>query len=358
MGHEGTKGQATDVMVERFSRVKAAEAVASRWSELGIPFVIAHGLEDYPLALGRDLDILMHPRHAQRALHEARQTLAMGDWPTAVCPPSLWGDRLVALGSNGNNRYEYLEFHTMGEFSWLALRLVAADVSVTSWTGPFPTNAWTTFAKAVMLPLLGGDTARFTSTYLESMWRPIKDADEIEAQMNHLIGSRLAAELLAASKAHDGARLLGMQSDVRRRCLLHMATHPASTVTRLWPFLRKRFGRAFSNSGTRVRLSTPSGVDARDIASRIVEELRHVFVVIRVDRPRRWSARLGQQFHVLSRQGLILEVATNRSQEYLTLSATGRAGRLQPTVFFPISENAERLAAWILKQWADSMSCP
>lgn len=256
-------------MTERFSRVQAAEAVVSRWNELEIPFVIAHGLEDYPRALGRDLDIHMDPGHARQALREARQTLATVGWPTVVCPPPLWGDRLVALAPNGDDRYEYLEFHTAPGFSWLFLPLVTTQVSVTSWTGPFPTNTWTTYAKAVMLPLLGGETSRFTSTYLESTWRHITATDEIEAPLTNLIGSQLATELLAASRTQNAERLVSLQSDVRWRCFLHMIEHPTSSVTRVWPFLRKRLGRVFSNAGARVRLSTPSGVDAHDLASDI-----------------------------------------------------------------------------------------
>lgn len=344
-------------MIERHSRVQAAEAVASRWKQLGILFVIAHGVEDYPLAVGRDLDIHMDAGDADRALLEARQTLAKVGWPTAVCPPPLWGARLVALAPDGADRYEYVEFHTAAGFAWLALPLVTADVAPTSWIGPFPTNSWTTFAKAVMLPLLAGDFAKLTSPYLESTWRHITATDEIEGRLTYLIGSRLATELLEASRTGDADRLKSMRLDVRRRCLLHMVAHPSSSATGAWRFLKKRLGRAFSNSGARVRLSTPPGVDPHEIASDIAKELEDIFVVIHVDSPGRWPQRLAQQYNILSRQGLVLEIGEDSPQDQITLTALSGTRPVQPTASFSMSESPEALVAWILNRWAHSMRC-
>jgi hypothetical protein len=344
-------------VTEQLSRVEAAEAVASRWKELGIAFVIAHGVEDYPDAIGRDLDIHMDPRHAHRALEEARQTLTKAGWPTVVCPPPLWGARLVALTPDGDDRYEYLEFHTAAGFAWLALPLVTADVSATSRVGPFPVNSWTTFAKAVLLPLLAGDTFKFTPAYLQSTWRHLTAADEIESRLGHVIGFRLATELLDAARSQDSDRLRLIRSDVRRRCLLYMLAHPFSSATGVWPFLRKRLGRIVSNSGARVRLATPPGVDAHDIALDIAKGLEHVFVVIRVDSPGRWPKRLAQQYGVLSRQGLVLEVAEESSQGQITLTALRGTRPLQPAASFSTSESTEAMGAWILNRWAHSLRC-
>lgn len=342
-------------MTERLSRVQAAEAVASRWNDLGIPFVIAHGLEDYPLKLGRDLDILMDPRHTHRALHEARRTLRAIGWPTAVCPPPLWGARLVALARDGA-RYEYLEFHTAAELAWLALPMARADVAVTTRVGPFPINAWATFAKAVMLPLLGGDTSRLTSIYLEKSWRWVETAAEIVAPLTQLIGARLAGELVTTVVARDPQALLSLQPVIRRRCLLSMLTHPTTTGKGIGPFVKKRFGRLLSNSGARVRLTAPGAHNAFQLASNVAEELEHIFVDVRVERPRAWLGRLVQQFNTLSRQGLVIETEEDFSRASILLVALRGTASLQSESFSQ-DQTPELVARWIVENWADSLSC-
>jgi hypothetical protein len=89
----------------------------------------------------------------------------------------------------------------------------------------------------------------------------------------------------------------------------------------------------------------------------IAKGLEHVFVGIRIDSPGRWPERLAQQYKLLSRQGLVLEVAEESSSDQITLTALRGTRPLQPAASFPTSEGTEALGAWILDRWAHSLRC-
>src|ERR671936_823730 len=80
-------------------RLALAEAIAASWAERSIPYAIVHGLERYPVCIGRDLDAAMARESvpgAGRFLKSCVRPLLCGDlsrveagreWSLPVAPP-------------------------------------------------------------------------------------------------------------------------------------------------------------------------------------------------------------------------------------------------------------------------------
>jgi hypothetical protein len=137
---------------ETLSKLAAVEAVAAAWNRAGVPYAVVHGLDDYPAAVGRDLDVLVRAGEQVRARDVARRALAEAGF-TVAQPPPLWGERLVAA-INGESA-DLMEVHLITEISWRNV-LLAASPRPTARTGPFAVDPWAAFAKRVLMPLLAG----------------------------------------------------------------------------------------------------------------------------------------------------------------------------------------------------------
>ena len=135
------------------NRVELAEACAARWSELGLRWAVVHGLEGYPHALGRDIDILVHPADLDPMIESAIEVLTESGFDVGR-PPDIWGKRVV--GFNGN---EAIEIHAVTKISWREIGL-AEEPQSTEMHGPFPVDTWAALAKQVVLPAWAGETER------------------------------------------------------------------------------------------------------------------------------------------------------------------------------------------------------
>ncbi|MEQ8172138.1 MAG: hypothetical protein ABRQ38_24850, partial [Candidatus Eremiobacterota bacterium] len=48
--------------------IQIAEKIANEWNKAEINYAVAHGIEQYPSSLGRDLDVIVCPRQIKKAL--------------------------------------------------------------------------------------------------------------------------------------------------------------------------------------------------------------------------------------------------------------------------------------------------
>lgn len=349
------------------TRVIAAEAICRRWRELSIPFIVMHGLEGYPDRLGRDLDILMLPRDALGALSEAAVILRDLGWNTTVCPPPLWGRRLVALREGEGGALDYLEFHTMKSLRWATLSLVDANEPMTGTVGPFPVSAWATFAKATLTPLLAGDLARFDTDYLRSLRQSGVVEDLVVSRTARSFGRGLAEEVVGAVVDLDAEALKPFSSRLRRAALIRMLRHPAASVRALPSLLRQKPGRLVSRSGMRVEIRISGKRDVDPILSQVVDQLGEVFLRVTVSRSRSLLERVRQQYRTLSRQGVVLQLndVFANAGESASVSATefrafGSSRTSELSV--PITPGKEDVAAremvrWIIEQWSFRFQC-
>ena len=96
-------------------KVELVTAIAECWNQAGLSYAIAHGVERYPHATGRDLDVLVDRDHVTRAIALAER--ALRDRGLLVArPPRLCGERVLAADSASPD--EVLVYHTPVGIAW------------------------------------------------------------------------------------------------------------------------------------------------------------------------------------------------------------------------------------------------
>lgn len=244
-------------------RVKIAELIAEEWNREGIEYAVAHGVENYPNSLGRDLDVLMKKEDVERALKIVVEIGKNHDW-ICIRPPDLWGKRLVLFGKDLWR--DALEIHTLTKLSWRGVTL-AAEPQPTARFGPFKIDTWVFFVKDFLMILLAGQVERLNEAKIKK---------QLEAVMKHGLQYRLN-------------ELFG--EDVSRSIIVNMHTHDSNSWRTLLPrmrralvmgFVRKRpfeFAREFTLSLWRkfVQIFYPCGpivafIGERDTLKRAVLE--------------------------------------------------------------------------------------
>lgn len=346
--------------------VAAAETVCRRWKELSLPFVVMHGLEGYPQKLGRDLDILMRPGDARLALPEAALILRDLGWETRVCPPRLWGRRLVALHENESGVLQYLELHTISSLRWAALPLVDDDERATGVVGCFPVSAWATFAKAILTPSLAGDTDRFDTTYLKGLEQSGVGQEPLVERMAALFGRELSEEVVGAVVAVDAETLQRSAPRLRRAGLRLMMRRPATSLRTMAGLVRQKSGRFASRTGLRVEISFPDEGSADQFMSQIVDQLGRVFPRVTVSRSGSILEKVKQQYSTLSRQGVVLQLI-DRPGEGGDAVSVRLSHSPEPGLLWPWSDAASTsgrddvgarvVSRWIIDQWSSKFPC-
>jgi hypothetical protein len=347
----------------KIGRVGAAEVVARAWNVQGVNYLVTHGLEGYPGELGRDLDILMDQAQAPRVLRHASRILTDLGWETVVSPPDLWGKRIVALHEQ-NGGFEYLELHTTRPLRWALMRFTGAYESPDTTVGPFPVSAWVTFAKAVLLPLLAGDVGRFKATYLSELAEIGVTAELIADHTKPLLGTKLASQLASTTVAVDVEGLVVLQPAIRRACLSWMLRHPISSLRSLRELAIVKVRRIWSRSGVDVLLEVPPRIDRQEFLESMRAVLDGVFVQVKIQPQGAGVSRLWNQYHILSRQGVVLRL-TDGSPE--TSQVRARCGlrpfstRSDPEIQLLWEYGGEgtagrEIGSWIVKQWAEHFS--
>jgi hypothetical protein len=339
-------------VIDERDRVAAMESVATRWNDLKIPWLVAHGLEGYPERIGRDLDILMPQELAPWALGEARQIFMERGWPLTACPPPLWGERLVAVRFIDSST-SYLELHTMKRLRWGFLELGSWKPDATHHLGPFPVHVGLTLSKAVLQPLITGDFRRFSQEYLQNLTL----RDDLGAASEHLtslLGDALTNSLLKACLDCDPAALVATAPELRRACLRGMLLRPKSSLGLLPEFLSKKLGRLRGRGGAYSLLELPETIDIDTAVSPLAEELSRVFLEVRIVPADQRSGALMDRNRVLARQGAFLLVRSDP-----VLRDTMRLTYHDVSKKFPLTDDDSPVEAahWIMERWCMEFGC-
>ena len=152
------------------SRVKAVERIASAWNREGIVYAVAHGIEQYPDELGRDIDVFVQRRHLEKARRLAIAILR--DYFEVVIAPEwdVWPLRQIFAFGEENS----LQIDLFTALLWGPVALVEDVNPVATVHGLFKIDPWANFAKNVLLKILGGIqplSFTWTSEYEEVVLR-------------------------------------------------------------------------------------------------------------------------------------------------------------------------------------------
>lgn len=120
----------------------------------GCEWVVAHGAEEYPSVIGRDLDILIRNREEMEdtisRFYDA--ALSAAAWPTRwiIRPAPIWGQRVLAVSEH----YRVAELHVLYRLSSGPLTRPVDWAAVSD--SLFPTERSVFSFKAQVMPLLAG----------------------------------------------------------------------------------------------------------------------------------------------------------------------------------------------------------
>lgn len=165
-------------------RVELTAEIVSAWNEARLHYAIMHGIDEYPAAVGRDLDILVDRSDEHRLLDVAREILLKNGWQV-VRPANTWGERIVAFSGNIG-----LELHTVRELSWREV-VFSSRPEPRSVDDFFPRDPWATFVKQVLMPGFRGDRDKVRSNLA------LLDLNETERD---LVSSRLGAMVTTSAR--------------------------------------------------------------------------------------------------------------------------------------------------------------
>lgn len=340
-------------------RVEGATAVGLRWREMGIPYVVMHGLEGYPDRIGRDLDILMDQSVAEAALGEAATVLARLGW-RSVRPPDIWGKRLVALRSKGRGEFGYLELHTLGSLRWVVVPLVENTEVATHTVGPFPASRWATFVKGLVSPALAGDLARYTPEYIDRHVRSGIRPETIDFRCREYFGSDLGDALIQGLENRDPSRFTETAAPLRRLLVGKMVKRPMVSLRETPAFLRKRLMKPFSPSGLHVLLRAPKSPQVGLVVDSLVYKLSDFFSEIDVRDSNSSRRTMSERLRLYAGQGLAMDLTDNVSANGRLSASIDKWGSPSASIDFALEENSASdisgyLAEWVLGAWIENL---
>lgn len=207
-------------------RVHTAESLAEALNLAEIPYVVVNGLYGYPVAVGRDIDILLPRHHAPRALDICERLRADFGWDHLLVRWSPYDTWQVFFVKFEETQLVWLEIDLMHEDTMLlgAAPLIGdfgtlvdgADSAV----GPFAVSRLGHYIKSQLRPILYEDLARFSSKYaLQAV-----DSPDLAAHLEHLFGRRLAQRLITATH-HGTSDLPKLARRLRWQMNLRFALH-------------------------------------------------------------------------------------------------------------------------------------
>lgn len=265
------------------SRVAVVRAVAEAWTGAGLNYAVTHGVEEYPRAVGRDLDVFVQREHVERSIALAREVFYQHGWSVAT-PPAVWGKRLVAANTEG--WASTVEIHTMVQLAWRHV-ILADRPEPTAQVGPFPVDPWAAIAKRILLPVLGGDTKRFERKPWEMELSP--EEERAVHRLSAVAGPGLAAELLGAVARGDVRTLSCIASRLRWAVSVKGWIRPLTALRVGFGALLRRLSVPLNPCAPIVAVVGPDGVGKSTLMQLLTQGDRGVFVDIAV---RHWRPRI------------------------------------------------------------------
>jgi len=187
------------------TRVRVIEQIVSAWNSEGIVYAVAHGIEGYPHKLGRDIDVFVKKHHLEKARKLVIEILKE-NFEVVIAPRwDVWSMRQIFAFGEENS----LQIDLFTGLSWGPVYLVKDVNPVGIVNRFFKFDPWVSFAKNVLLKILGGINPFpfiFYSEYEEVILR----------QCELLFGKELTKRLIESLRRGDFIEIKPLISDLRR----------------------------------------------------------------------------------------------------------------------------------------------
>ena len=282
-------------------RLALAEAIASSWGERSLEYSVVHGLERYPVCIGRDLDVAIARESVPRAVETAVACARNHAFATVFFRWSHWGLYQLALVDPDESVALALDLLCTTDV-WRAKlvrlverpqldRITAGDDQL----GPFRISEEGRFLKSCVRPLLCGDLCRVAAGREWSL--PVTPPHPIDRrQLEELLGRGGASALASASSPDElAASLPGGMRALQRRWA---RSHPLAAARSVRDAVSGRGRRRFLNAAPCVFVAAPEPEVVLEAAHELAREAKRMFVDVRPtempsSRLRRTAAEVG-----------------------------------------------------------------
>ena len=177
------------------------EQIALTWNLAEIQYGVVHGLEAYPVQIGRDLDVLLEREDMDRCMSLALKVLKEHGWkPTIHRQP--WAIWIIAyyFDKDGIHALEIDLFSTL-QWGFVLLADSVTEFEDCELKGPFRIDPWGSFVKRILIQILGNNFNRFLSRKDEL--KISKDELKlISEKLPEYFGNTLSSNLLRALKTN------------------------------------------------------------------------------------------------------------------------------------------------------------
>jgi len=244
--------------VSLMDKIEFMKKLAETWNENGINYAVAHGLENYPKELGRDIDIFVDIRHFNKALGLLEDLCKnLGIRRIFDTDRKPWGKRLTFI--------EFEDGVLEIDISYKGLSVgplkLVGNINPTEQLGPFKVDPWASFAKRVLGRLLSGKKPKGEWIY---PW----EVKSILTTCQTLFGQELAKELIKALEKKDWKYLENLVPTLRLKSILRaIIKSPFMTIYTTIYWFWKKLNSLFSHYAPIVALVGPDGVGKSTLIS-------------------------------------------------------------------------------------------
>ena len=190
--------------------IEIVRAIAQSWNRSEINYAVANGLENYPRRLGRDIDVVVDPRHLQAASDTVGSILKGNGWHVVV---RRWTEMVQHIGISQQTG-ETLIIDLFAGLRWGPTWLVERPAASLS-ADVFPVDPWVSFVKRVLLHVLVAPVPKF-SRHSGRLALTEEEGAAVSKRLPQLIGSDLASRLTSAMQDRDITELEALRPKLRK----------------------------------------------------------------------------------------------------------------------------------------------
>jgi hypothetical protein len=208
-----------DPQLER--RTKAALVLAEALESSGVPYAVTSGIDGFPDAIGRDIDLLVEERDRLAVVKATAKAFRAAGWNLAN-QRRLNGHYWCFAIDNASKTV--CEFDLAGPLQWGSAIFADRPYPDTK-TGPFAVDSYACLVKRLILPLLAGKAEKVSR--LNSDGFGISETGtRASKRLQHFLGADLTARLLEAVHRRSVPDLLSLAPELRQAVLSRSIRNP------------------------------------------------------------------------------------------------------------------------------------
>lgn len=212
-------------------RSKAALLLAEALENSGVPYAVTSGIDGFPDAIGRDIDLLIEERDRLAVVKAAARTFCAAGWKLASRRRLNGHYWCFAVDDSTKT---VCEFDLAGPLQW-GPAIFADHPYPDTKTGPFAVDSYARLVKRLILPLLAGKADK-VSKFNSDGFGIGETGTLISKRLQDFFGKDLTARLLAAIHDNSTQDLSKLAPELRKAALSRSIRNP-------WGLLRAAVNR-------------------------------------------------------------------------------------------------------------------